>query len=66
MKLFLKYFRNKRLCKKQKKFKVYVKSAVIFLKMAGIDNNSLMGLLIIPGGGLLLNQEHLKQSRKRR
>ena len=34
--------------------------------MADIDNNKLMGLLIIAGGVLLLNQEHIKQRRKRR
>ena len=29
--------------------------------MADIDNNKLMGLLIIAGGGLLLSQEHIKK-----
>ena len=32
--------------------------------MADIDNNKLMGLLIIPGGGLLLSKEYIKQRRK--
>ena len=30
----------------------------LFLKMEDIDNSKLMGLLIIAGGGLLLNQEY--------
>ena len=34
--------------------------------MADIDNNKLMGLLIIAGGGLLLSQEHIKERRKQR
>ena len=34
--------------------------------MEDIDNNKLMGLLIITGGGLLLSQEHIKERRKRR
>ena len=36
--------------------------------MADIDNNKLMGLLIIAGGGLLQSQEHIriKDGRKRR
>ena len=34
--------------------------------MSDIDNNKLMGLLIIAGGGLLLSQEHIKERRKRR
>ena len=37
-----------------------------FLKMEDIDNNKLMGLLIITEGGLLLSQEHIKEKRKRR
>ena len=32
--------------------------------MADIDNNRLMGLLIIAGGGLLLSQEHIQERRK--
>ena len=50
------------------KIKIYVKSTVIFLKMADIDNNKLMGLLIIAEGGLLQSQEHIriKEGRKRR
>ena len=39
---------------------------VVFLKMADIDNNKLMGLSIIAGGGLLLSQQHIKESRKQR
>ena len=34
--------------------------------MEDIDNNKLMGLIIITGGGLLLSQEHIKERRKRR
>ena len=34
--------------------------------MADIDNNKLMGLLIIAGGSLLLGQEHIKERRKQR
>ena len=34
--------------------------------MEDIDNNKLMGVLIITGGGLLLRQEHIKEKRKRR
>ena len=34
--------------------------------MEDIDNNKLIGLLIITGGDLLLNQEHIKEKRKRR
>ena len=34
--------------------------------MEDIDNNKLMGLLIITGGGLLLSQEHIKERRKGR
>ena len=34
--------------------------------MEDIDNNKLMGLLIITGGGLLLSQEHIKERRKRK
>ena len=34
--------------------------------MADIDNNKLMGLSIIAGGGLLLSQQHIKESRKQR
>ena len=45
------------------KSKVYVKSAVIFLKMANIDSNKRLGLLIV-AGGLLLSQEHIKERRK--
>ena len=39
---------------------------VVFLKMADIDNNKLMGLSIIAGGSLLLSQKHIKESRKQR
>ena len=39
---------------------------VVFLKMADIDNNKLMGLSIIAGGSLLLSQQHIKESRKQR
>ena len=38
---------------------------VVFLKLADIDNNKLMGLSIIAGGSLLLSQQHIKESRKR-
>ena len=34
--------------------------------MEDIDNKKLMELLIIPGGALLLTQEHIKERRKRR
>ena len=34
--------------------------------MVDKDNNKLMGLLKIAGGGLLLRQEHIKERRKRR
>ena len=34
--------------------------------MADIDNNKLMGLLIIAGGDLLLSREHIKERRKQR
>ena len=34
--------------------------------MEDIDNNKLMGVLIITGGSLLLRQEHIKEKRKRR
>ena len=34
--------------------------------MADIDNNKLMGLLIIAGGSLLLGQERIKERRKRK
>ena len=34
--------------------------------MEDIDNNKLMGLLIITEGDLLLSQEHIKERRKRR
>ena len=34
--------------------------------MKDIDNNKLMGLLIIAGGGLLLSQKQTKERRKRR
>ena len=40
--------KNQSLCKKMR----------LFLKMEDIDNSKLMGLLIIAGGGLLLNQEY--------
>ena len=56
MKLFLKYFRNKSLCKIR----------VCFLKTADINNNNLTVLLIIAVGSLLLNQEHIKERRKQR
>ena len=39
---------------------------VVFLKMADIDNNKLMGLSIIAGGSLLLSQQHIEESRKQR
>ena len=32
--------------------------------MTGIDNNKLIGLLIIAGGGLLLSQEYIYERRK--
>ena len=48
------------------KIKVYVKSVVVFLKLADIDNNKLMGLLIIAGGSLLLRQEHIKERKQRK
>ena len=32
--------------------------------MKDIDNNKLMGLLIIVGGGFLLNQDHMKERKK--
>ena len=48
------------------KIKVYVKRTVIFLKMADIDHNKLIGLLIIAREGSLLSQEHIKERRKRR
>ena len=34
--------------------------------MVDIDSKKLMGLSIIPGGGLLLTQKHIKERRKRR
>ena len=34
--------------------------------MADIDNNKLMGLLIIAGSSLLLSPEHIKERRKQR
>ena len=34
--------------------------------MEDIDNNKLMGLLIITGGGLLLSPEHIKERRDRK
>ena len=34
--------------------------------MADINNNKLMGFLIITRGGLLLSQEHIKERRKQR
>ena len=49
-------FQNKNQSYQKKK----KKSAVIFPKMADIDNNKLMGLLIIAEGGLLLSQEYIK------
>ena len=39
---------------------------VVLIKMVDIDNNKLMGLLIIAGGSLLLNKEHIKEKRKQR
>ena len=33
--------------------------------MEDIDNNKLMGLLIIAAGGLLLSKDHIKERRKR-
>ena len=56
--LEIKVFQNKNqtLCKRRDNF----------LKMEDIDNNKLMGLLIITEGGLLLSQEHIKEKRKRR
>ena len=62
MKLYLRYVRSKRFSKE--KIKLYVKGVVFFKKMEDIDNNKLMGLLIIAGGGLLLSQEHIKERRK--
>ena len=50
------FFQTKILCKKRG----------CFLKMAGIDNNKLMELLIIAGGSLLLSQEHIKGKRKQK
>ena len=34
--------------------------------MENIDNNKLIELLIIGGGGLLISQGHIKERRKRR
>ena len=34
--------------------------------MRYLDNNNLVGLLIITGGALLLSQEHIKERRKGR
>ena len=34
--------------------------------MEDIDNNKLMGLLIIAGGGLWLSQEHIKERRSKK
>ena len=48
------------------KIKVYVFLRGYFLKMRYLDNNNLVGLLIITGGGLLLSQEHIKERRKGR
>ena len=45
--------------------KVYVKSGC-FSKMADIDNNKLIGLLIIAGESLLLSQEHIKERREKK
>ena len=55
--LEIKVFQNKNqsLCKKRG----------CFLKMVAIDKK-LMGLLIIPGGGLLLNEECIKERSKRK
>ena len=50
---FLKYFRNNRFSKQK-----YLKHGY-FLKMVDIDNNKLIGLLMISWGGLLLSQEHI-------
>ena len=61
MKLYLRYVRSKPFSKE--KIKLYVKGVVFFKKMEDIDNNKLMGLLIIAGGGLLLSQEHIKERR---
>ena len=48
--------KNQSLCKKR----------CCFLKMAGIDNNKRMELLIIAGGSLLLGQEYIKEKREQR
>ena len=56
MKLFLKYFRNKSLCKK----------CGCFFKNGGHSNNKLTGLSIIAGGSLLLSNENIKERRKQR
>ena len=61
LKTFLGYFGNKRFSKQK-----YKKRAVIFLKMADMDNNKLPGLLTISWSDLLLSQEHIKERRKRR
>ena len=63
MKLFLKYFRNKRFSKQKQRL---CKKHGCFLKLVDIDNNKLMGLLTIAGGSLLLSQEHIKEKRKQR
>ena len=63
----MKYFRNKHFSKHKTKYqKIKIKKARLFLKMADIDNNKLMELLIIAGGCLLLSQKYIKQRRKRR
>ena len=56
LKLFLKYFRNKSLCKK----------SGCFLKMAENNNNKPMGLIIIAGRSMSLSQERIKGRRKQR
>ena len=57
------YFRNNVF---QNKNQSLCKKSGCFLKMADIDNNKLMGLLIIAGGSLLVSQEHIKERRKQR
>ena len=46
------------------KIKVYIKNVFVLLKMVDVDNNKLMGLLIIDGGSLFLTKNIIEKTKK--
>ena len=46
------------------KIKVYIKNVFVLLKMVDVDNNKLMGLLIIDGGSLFLTKNIKEKTKK--